>query len=341
MGKRIYIAYTGGTIGMLKTAKGYSPAPGYLESQVRAMPEMLDEAMPEFVIQEYDPLLDSANMRPADWLKIARDIYDRYAAFDGFVVLHGTDTMAYTASALPFLLGGLGKTVILTGSQISLCEVRSDARKNLITAMLVAANFSITEVCLLFSDQLLRGCRSVKVDAEGFDAFASPNYPPLGEIGTDIEVNWELVLSPPEPGTPLELREIQEQMVATLRLHPGIPAQVIRNALQPPIKALVLEAYGVGNGPHRDREFIAAIREATERGVIVVACSQCLKGRVDLGDYETGVALAEAGVISGFDMTTEAALAKMIYIFSYFDQDERVKNLVQTDMVGELTEGLA
>lgn len=341
MGKRIYIAYTGGTIGMLKTAKGYSPAPGYLEAQVRAMPEMLDETMPEFVIQEYDPLLDSANMRPADWLKIARDIYDRYAAFDGFVVLHGTDTMAYTASALPFLLGGLDKSVILTGSQISLCEVRSDARKNLITAMLVAANFSIPEVCLLFSDQLLRGCRSVKVDAEGFDAFASPNYPPLGEIGTDIEVNWDLVLSPPESGTYLELREIQEQTVATLRLHPGIPAQVIHNVLQPPIRGLVLEAYGVGNGPHRDREFIAEIREATERGVIVVACSQCLKGRVDLSDYATGVALAEAGVVSGFDMTTEAALAKMIYLFSYFNQDEAIRKSVQIDMVGELTDRLA
>ena len=171
MKKRIYIAYTGGTIGMRPTASGYAPAPGFLEAQLAAMPELRSELMPEYDIHEYTPLLDSSNITPTEWMTIAQDLAAHYEDYDGFIVLHGTDTMAYTASALAFMLQGLRKPVIFTGSQIPLCEVRNDARENLITVLLLAARYAIPEVCLYFGDALLRSCRAVKVNAEGFDAF--------------------------------------------------------------------------------------------------------------------------------------------------------------------------
>src|ERR1041385_5485815 len=198
--KRVYIAYTGGTIGMQPSAEGYAPAPGFLQQQMALMPEVQSESMPDYDIREYSPLLDSANMLPADWLRIAQDIAAHYDAYDGFLVLHGTDTMAYTSSALPFMLNGLRKPVIVTGSQIPLCEVRNDARDNIITALMIASQFPIPEVCLYFHNRLLRGCRAVKVDADGLLAFDSPNYPPLGIAGVDIVIDWShvLVLAMPE-----------------------------------------------------------------------------------------------------------------------------------------------
>src|SRR2546430_14643023 len=196
MRRRIYVSYTGGTIGMKATRKGYAPAPGSLRRQMEQMPEPRHRSMPEFGIHEYDPLLDSSNMTPAEWLKIARDIAAEYDHYDGFVVLHGTDTMAYTTSALPFLLSGLAKPVIVTGSQIPLCEVRNDARENLITSLLIAASYDVPEVCLYFGGRLLRGCRATKVSADGFAAFDSPNVPPLGTVGVEIDINWELVRKP-------------------------------------------------------------------------------------------------------------------------------------------------
>jgi len=338
MKKRVYVIYTGGTIGMRPTPDGYAPAPGYLASQIMSMPELASASMPEVDIQEYDPLLDSANMTPDDWYKIARDIGVHYREYDGFIVLHGTDTMAYTASALPFMLQGLGKPVLLAGSQIPLCEVRNDARSNIITALTIAANFDIPEVCLCFGSQLLRGCRSVKVSADGLDAFASPNLPALGDIGVDIRIHRERVLPAPPEGTPLQVCELKQVNVGALPLWPGIPAQVVRNFLGPPLKGLVLRAYGVGNGPTNNPDFLSALEEASGRGVVIVDCTQCLRGSVHLGDYATGSALAKAGVISGFDLTAEAALAKLSYLFSRDLPVEEVKRLMQVNLRGELTE---
>lgn len=338
MKKRVYIAYTGGTIGMAGTRDGYAPAPGYLAELMAAIPELLHPTLPDYTIHEYDPLIDSANMTPDGWLQIARDIAAHYDEYDGFVVLHGTDTMAYTASALPFMLQGLNKPVILTGSQIPLCEVRNDARGNLITAMMLAADYPIPEVCLCFGDQLLRGCRATKVNAVGFQAFASPNFPPLGRIGIDLQVEWDLVLPPSSEYVSLEIKAFDTPLVGVLRLFPGISAELVYSMLRPPLKGLVLEAYGVGNGPSTNTALMEVLYAATESGVVVVDCSQCLQGLVDLNGYAAGAALAKAGIISGYDMTTEAALAKMFYLFSQELPLETIKTLMQTNLRGELTQ---
>ncbi|HEX2620208.1 MAG TPA: asparaginase [Phototrophicaceae bacterium] len=338
--KRVYIAYTGGTIGMARTPDGYAPKPGYLAELMGALPELQHSTLPEYDIHEYDPLIDSSNMTPKGWMTIARDIAEHYDDYDGFVVLHGTDTMAYTASALPFILQGLTKPVIVTGSQIPLCEIRNDARGNLITAMMLAADYAIPEVCLCFGDTLLRGCRSTKVNAVGFQAFASPNFPPLGRIGIDITVNYDLILPPPGSAEPLEVGAVGTPLVGVLRLFPGISAELVTSMLQPPLRGLVLEAYGVGNGPSQNQELLEALSRAVENGVMVVNCSQCLQGLVDLETYAAGSALAKIGVISGYDMTTEAALAKMFYLFSQDLIPERVRELMLTNLRGELTRPL-
>jgi len=332
---KIYIAYTGGTIGMKLTPRGWAPAPGFLAEQMAAMSELRHPSMPEYVIDEFDELLDSSNMIPSDWSRIARNIADNYDAYDGFVVIHGTDTMAYTASALAFLLEGLDKPVVLTGSQIPLCEVRNDGRSNLVTSLLIAATERIPEVTLCFGPRLVRGCRSVKISADGFDAFDSPNFPHLGSVGVDIEIAWPLVRKASSGG--LRLHEIGHPVVGALRLFPGVTAELARNVLQPPLQGLVLEAYGVGNAPERNAGFIAAIREAVDRGVVIVDCTQCLRGSVDLGDYATGSVLARAGVISGFDMTVEAALTKLVYLFGRGLSCDEVKAQMQLDLRGELT----
>src|SRR5216684_4700391 len=336
MRKRVYIAYTGGTIGMKRTRAGYRPQPGYLQKQMAEMPELRNARIPAFTIREYAPLLDSSNMTPREWVKIARDIAENYRRYDGFVVLHGTDTMAYTASALPFMLRGLGKPVIITGSQIPLCEVRNDARENLITSLLIAAGYDIPEVCLYFGGRLLRGCRATKVSAAGFAAFDSPNHPPLGLVGIDIEINWPMVRKPRGKGK-LEVREVASPVVSALRLFPGISPELVKNVLRPPLQGLVLEAYGVGNGPDHDTAFLTALADATSRGVVIVDCTQCLEGTVDLAEYAAGSALARAGVISGFDMTAEAALAKLYYLFSRGYRVARVKREMQRDLRGEMT----
>jgi L-asparaginase len=352
MSKRLYIAYTGGTIGMVRTPDGYAPAPGFLAAQMAAMPELADPRMPAYDIHEYDPLLDSSNMRPVDWVRIGQDIVAHYDAYDGFLVLHGTDTMAYTASALPFFLQGLRKPVIVTGSQIPLCEIRNDARANLITSMLIAAEYALPEVCLYFGGKLLRGCRAVKVDADGLEAFDSPKYPPLGVAGVEIQIDPTCGHSGSTPPSAAIGREAElpgiwlaaprsEATVGAFRLFPGLAPDLLRNVLQPPLQGLVLEAYGAGNGPDRDAALLTALAEATSRGVVIVAITQCLRGAVHLGEYAAGSALAKAGVISGHDMTAEAALCKLFYLFSQGLPSEQVAARVGEDLCGELTEPAA
>jgi L-asparaginase len=321
---------------MRRTAAGYAPAPGFLAEQMRAMPELADPAMPAYDIHEYEPLLDSSNMRPADWVRLGRDIIAHYDQYDGFIVLHGTDTMAYTASALPFFIRGLAKPVIITGSQIPLSEVRNDARNTLVTSMLIASEAAVPEVCLYFGNRLLRGCRATKVHADALEAFDSPNYPPLGLVGVDIDVDVTHVR--PVRSEQVRLAEpVTEATVGAFRLFPGLSPQFLANVLQPPLQGLVLLAYGVGNGPDRDEALLRVIREASDRGVLIVACTQCLRGSVHLGEYATGAAWARAGVISGYDLTPEAALCKLYFLFSTGCTTEEVRRLMGQDLCGELT----
>ena len=333
--RRVYVAYTGGTIGMKRSPHGYIPAPGFLEQLAGGMPELHSPEFPACEVHEYSPLLDSSEMSPKNWVEIAGDIARNHDRFDGFVVLHGTDTLAYTASALSFMLLGLKKPVIVTGSQLPLCEVTSDGRHNLISALLLAGKYDVPEVCVYFDGRLLRGNRTMKISAEQFGAFDSPNYPPLGRVGTKIEIRQNLLLQ--KTRDQLQLQEIGSAKVGALRLFPGIEAGLLRNILQPPLQGLVLECYGVGNAPVRNLEFLAALEEARDRGVVVVDISQCHHGSVRLGDYATSSPLAQAGVISGFDMTAEAALAKLYYLFERQLSPEQVREEMGRSLCGELT----
>jgi L-asparaginase len=334
--RRVAILHTGGTIGMRPTGEGFAPEPGFLASQLEDLPELSRVA--RFELLEHDPLLDSASIRPSDWLAIARAVVDRAGEFDGCVILHGTDTMAYTASALAFMLRGLGKPVVLTGSQIPLCELRSDARANLLTALMIAAaEEPLREVTLFFGGRLLRGCRAVKVSVTGFDAFDSPNYPALASAGIDIAVDPLVANRLAIATAPVRLPRRLDASVGALRLFPGLSAELMRNALREPLQGLVLEAYGAGNGPSDDPELLRAIADATARGVVIVDCTQCMRGTVDLGAYATGSALARAGVIGGADLTVEAALAKLVFLLSTLRSSEHVRDLMVQSLCGELT----
>ena len=332
--KKIYIAYTGGTIGMKKSSQGYIPAEGFLTQTVKASAEFNREEMPLFDIHEYCPLIDSSDMSPLHWQLIADDIKQKYADYDGFVVLHGTDTMAYTASALSFMLENLTKPVIVTGSQIPLSQLRSDGQVNLLNAMYLAANYPIGEVSLYFNNQLYRGNRATKMHADGFAAFGSPNMVPLAKVG----INIELVAGQLSPSisNKLGVTQITPQQIAVVHLYPGISVELIKSMMTDSLKALVLLSFGVGNAP-QNKEMLELFNHATQSGLVIVNLTQCLQGSVNMGGYATGNALLNAGVISGYDMTLEACLTKLHYLLSQNLETETIRHLMQDNLKGELT----
>ncbi|MEH6627905.1 MAG: asparaginase [Motiliproteus sp.] len=337
MNKRIYILYTGGTIGMQRSPQGYIPMTGLAELIAQKIPIHLSVNMPEYVLEELDVLIDSTNATPQDWQLIARRISDNYDHFDGFIILHGTDTLAYTASALSFMLQGLQKPVIVTGSQIPLSELRNDAQDNLITALILAAHYAIPEVCLYFNGRLLRGNRSTKVKSSGFDAFDSPNHPWLGKVGIHIEVDDGVIMSATAPQAQFELPDYGLHRIIPIRLFPGIDAAFLKHLLALPIDALILQSFGVGNAPDREPAFLKLLEEAVNQGTTVVNLSQCLYGRVEPISYATGSALARTGVINGNDMTLEAALTKLHHLFAMKLSTEEIREKMEYSLCGELT----
>ncbi|MDO9518699.1 MAG: asparaginase [Pseudohongiella sp.] len=322
MPKRILIIYTGGTIGMKQTVNGLAPAADLMAeiTQLIELGPAFHENPPQLQTLSYEPLIDSSDMTPEIWLKIAADIEMRYDDYDGFVVLHGTDTLAYTSSALCYFLRRHGKPVVLTGAQLPFGFPRSDARSNLISAIEVAATMpvSMAQVCVVFGSRIMRGNRVTKISANAYDAFDSPRFPLLGSIGIDIQFFSSLHTRAPEhPDLDVRLQLPEDNAVALLRLHPGISASMLRAVCASPgLRALVLEAYGSGNGPTRDPQFLDAVRQAVASGVMVVVVSQPLDGVVTFERYASGSGLAGVGAISGRDLTTEAAISKLYFLLA-------------------------
>ena len=333
---RVHLLYTGGTIGMERSPRGYVPMARFEELLGEMLSPRRMADMPAWDLAQFEQPIDSANIHPRDWRRIAVHIHDRYRDYDGFVVMHGTDTMAYSAASLSFMLKGLGKPVLVTGSQIPLLEVRNDAQNNLITALLLAARYPVPEVCIYFNGRLLRGNRAVKVAADRFDAFDSPNLPWLGEVGIKIEIHRQRLLG--ERGSPdFQLPDYKDCPVAVAQVFPGMTADWLERILSPPLDGLVLACYGVGNAPERYPGLLETLKAATGRGVVVVAVSQCREGRVDLSSYAAGSALGEAGVIGALDMTLEAAFAKLHHLLALKLHPDRVRSLMQQDLCGECT----
>ncbi|MBR2879719.1 MAG: asparaginase [Oscillospiraceae bacterium] len=334
--KKVLIIYTGGTIGMVETEDGYATKSGYLHRVLGSMSELFHSGMPQWELIEFEHICDSSNISIVDWSAMAHTIRDNYDIYDGFVILHGTDTMAYTASALSFMLEGLGKTVVLTGAQIPIGHARSDARDNLIGSIIIAGEGKVPEVCLYFGKTLLRGNRATKVSADEMEAFASPNFPPLATAG--IEIRYIDALVRPR-GEKLNVVDFAEELpIAVLKIFPGIQFKMFENIMTENLKALVIEAFCVGNIPQYDAELLPLISKAADNGTIIVVCTQCLRGKVQLGAYETSSALKRAGAVSGGDMTVEAAVTKLRYLFAKRCSSERIKKYMETDLRGELSE---
>lgn len=334
-GKHIGLIYTGGTVGMTMTAQGYAPMKDFAGALSRLLASAGD-ALPRFTLHEYAEPIDSTNATPQDWQNIGRDIAARYNDYDGFVVLHGTDTMAYTASALSFMLQGLRKPVIVTGSQIPLGAARSDAPQNLVTALQLAASDTICEVAIYFNQRLLRGNRATKVSTESMDAFDSLNYPYLADVGIHTRFNAAALL-PRAHKECFELPEYGRQIVLPVRFVPGMPVGVVQAMLDLKPQALILQCYGAGNAPDRDPALFDMLARASDRGVVIAACSQSPHGEVSIGTYAAGAGMTAAGVVGTRDMSFEAVFTKLHHLLAIGMPADEVRKTLLRNLSGELS----
>ncbi len=335
----ILVIYTGGTIGMIMDNESGALVPFNFDAIYEHIP-----ALGQFHFQLdfhcFDPLLDSSNMNPEVWATLAEIIYNNYESYDGFVVLHGSDTMAYTASALSFMLENLNKPVIFTGSQLPLGVLRTDGRENFITAIEIAAAKEdetplVPEVCIYFENQLLRANRTIKYNASFFHAFVSGNYPPLADVGVYIKYNKQNILNP--NFKKLKVHKELDQNVGVLKLFPGILPGFIKVVLASKgMKALVIETFGSGNAPD-NKDFLSMLKSAIDSGLIVINVSQCVTGTVEQGKYETSIALKNMGIISGNDITTESAITKLMYLLARYNNADKIKQLLGKSIRGEMT----
>ncbi|MEH6458639.1 asparaginase domain-containing protein [Chitinimonas sp. JJ19] len=313
--KRLFVIYAGGTIGMQSTASGYAPVAGYLPQELARIAGRTP-GFPAYTLKEYAPLIDSSNLQPAHWNTMAADIAANYDSHDGFVIIHGTDTLAYTASALSFMLENLAKPVIVTGAMVPLAEQPNDAEQNLVDAFHWASESKLYEVCVAFNRQLLRGNRARKLWGAEIGAFGSPNYPILGRVQGHHEFNPALCL--PKPAAPFKAHQINPDLaIVGLKLYPGHTARMMEHLLQaePALAAVVLESFGAGNAPDADTALLTAFASAARRGTVLLNVTQCISGKVS-DSYAAGTALSRAGLISGQDLTPEAALAKLYFLLS-------------------------
>ena len=338
---RVLLIYTGGTIGMGKNAGTGALEPLDFRLLMDRIPE-LRQLDVEVDVNQFSPAIDSSDMSPQLWVKIATIVLGAYSEYDGFVILHGTDTMAYTASALSFMLGNLTKPVVLTGSQLPIGQLRTDGKENLITSIELAATKQadgramVPEVCIYFNGHLLRGNRATKQNADGFNAFDSFNYPHLCDAGVTFTFRSHHILQPDfhAPVTPfLSLNP----NVIVFSLFPGLQENLVKHLLDAPeLKGIVMRTFGSGNAPQK--EWITTLlRNACERGVVVVNISQCLSGQVAMGRYGTGYQLQDAGVISGHDSTVEAAVTKLMHLLGTYSDYKTVCELMNRSLAGEIS----
>lgn len=331
--------YTGGTIGMIMDKESGTLHAVEFEQISRFIPE-LGECDYELDYISFDPTVDSSNMGPELWVKLAGIIEKNYESFDGFVVLHGSDTMSYSASALSFMLENLNKPVIFTGSQLPLGVNRTDGKENFITSVEIASHQEdetplVPEVCIYFENQLYRGNRTFKYNAENFDAFRSVNYPVLADVGVYIKYNSNAIHKP--NFKKLKVHKKLDTAVAVLKLFPGIQDAVVDSILNiPGLKAVVLETYGTGNS-HTDAAFIAKIKKAVDNGLFILNITQCKGGAVEHGKYQASLPLDQAGVVSGYDMTTESAVCKLMFLLGQGYIGGKLKRAIQSPLRGEIS----